>query len=101
MKLIYVTLNTTQEAQFIGKALLENNLANSVNYFPITCMYKWEGEITEEPEVVLIIKTLASKYKEVQTLIKKYIDYTNFIGELDVAQVNDEFTKWLKEIVGE
>ena len=101
MKLIYVTLNTTQEAQFIGKALLENNLANCVNYFPITCMYKWEGEITEEPEVVLIIKTLASKYKEVQTLIKKYIDYTNFIGELDVAQVNDEFTKWLKEIVGE
>ena len=57
MEIIYVTLNNNEEAKKIGMRLLNENLVNCVNYFPITCIYKYEGEITEEPEVVLIIKT--------------------------------------------
>ena len=57
MEIIYVTLNNNEETKKIGMRLLNENLANCVNYFPITCIYKYEGEITEEPEVVLIIKT--------------------------------------------
>ncbi|WP_293097987.1 divalent cation tolerance protein CutA [Moorena sp. SIOASIH] len=57
MKLYYVTLNTTEEASKISKALLEQKLAVCTNWFPITCAYSWEGKIVEEPETVLIIKT--------------------------------------------
>lgn len=58
MKIIYTTLNNNDEARKIGRALLENKLANCVNFFPITCIYNYENEISEEPEVVLLIKTL-------------------------------------------
>ncbi len=54
MKLYYITLNNTDEARQIGRALLEQKLAVCVNWFPITCAYVWQGEISEEPEVVLI-----------------------------------------------
>ena len=57
MKLLYVTLNNNEEARKIGRRLLEKKLANCVNFFPITCIYNYNNEITEEPEVVLIIKT--------------------------------------------
>lgn len=99
MKIIYVTLNNGEEARKIGMKLLESNLANCVNFFPITCIYKYEGEITEEPEVVLIIKTLEAKYEEIEKIIKEEIDYDNFIGQLDVTRVNSNFESWLDSIL--
>ena len=57
MKLYYLTLNTSDEARTIGRALLEKKLALCVNWFPITCAYRWQGGITEGPEVVLLVKT--------------------------------------------
>jgi periplasmic divalent cation tolerance protein len=55
MIFVYVTLNTAEEAREIGRALLDRGLANCVNYFPITCMYRWEGAVTEEPVTVMIV----------------------------------------------
>ena len=57
MKIIYTTLNNNDDARKIGKKLLELKLANCVNFFPIQCIYNYEGKVSEEPEVVLIIKT--------------------------------------------
>lgn len=47
MTIIYITLNNSNEARSIGKKILEAKLANCVNWFPITCMYRWEGKIAE------------------------------------------------------
>lgn len=99
MKIIYTTLNNIEEAKNISKILLEKRFANCTNFFPITCMYNYENEITEEPEVVLIIKTSNNKYSEIESVIKSSIDYDNFIGELDIANVNSNFTEWLSNIV--
>jgi periplasmic divalent cation tolerance protein len=99
MKIIYVTLSNAEEANKIGRELLEKQLCNCVNYFPITCMYNYENEITEEPEVVLIIKTKDSKYDDIRNVIKSHIDYDNFIGQFGVEKINDDFQKWLDDVV--
>ena len=99
MKLIYTTLNNIEEARKIGRDLLEKKLANCVNYFPITCIYNYKNEITEEPEIVLIIKTIDGKYKKVESIIKSHITYDNFIGEINVDKVNSNFESWLGGIV--
>src|SRR5215470_15747042 len=101
MKLLYVTLNNQDEARSIGRKLLERKLCNCVNWFPITCMYNWEGKIDEEPEVVLIVKTISDKYAEIEQLIKGEINYTNCIAEINVDRNTPEFIKWLAAIVGE
>lgn len=99
MKLYYVTLNTTDEARQIGRTLLEKGLAVCVNWFPITCAYRWEGEITEEPEVVLIIKTQDGYRSEIQQTIQQQIQYTNFIAELSPSEANLGFLDWLNKEV--
>lgn len=99
MKFIYTSLNTSEEAKSIAHRLLERKLCNCVNIFPITCIYNYEGKISEEAEVVMIVKTMDSKFAAVEKVIKDSIDYTNFIGELGVNQVNDEFSNWLNSIV--
>ena len=48
VKIIYTTLNNNEQAKKIGRALLEKQLANCVNFFPITCIYNYENEITEK-----------------------------------------------------
>ncbi len=96
MKFIYVTLNTADEARTIGRSLLERRLANCVNFFPITCMYRWAGEITEESEVVLIVKTRDDAYDEVANVIKSSITYTNCVAEIAVSRNTPEFLAWLE-----
>lgn len=99
MEIIYVTLNNNDEARKIGKRLLKENLCNCVNFFPITCIYNYENKITEEPEVVLIIKTQRNKYDMIEKVIKEEIKYENFIGQIKIEKVNSEFENWLKSIV--
>ena len=99
MKILYVTLNNNDEARKIGNRILKANLANCVNFFPITCIYNYENQITEEPEVVLIIKTQEGKYEEIEKIIKEEINYDNFIGQFDVDKINSNFESWLEGIV--
>ncbi|WP_013321517.1 divalent-cation tolerance protein CutA [Gloeothece verrucosa] len=95
MKLYYVTLNTTEEARQIGRILIEKKLAVCVNWFPISCSYRWQGEIIEEPEVVLIIKTRSGYRSLIEKIIQKNISYTNFIAEISPSYVNQSFLDWL------
>lgn len=99
MKIIYITLNNNEEARAIGRKLLEMKLANCVNFFPITCIYSYKDEITEEPEVVLIIKTLENMFAKIEKVVKESINYDNFIGEIQVNQVNSNFESWLNSVV--
>ncbi|WP_088240532.1 divalent-cation tolerance protein CutA [Calothrix rhizosoleniae] len=95
MKIYYVTLNNSEEARKISGALLEKKLAVCTNWFPITCAYRWEGEIQEEPELVLIIKTQSGYREEIERVIQQYITYTNFIAEISPTNVNQGFMDWL------
>ncbi|MBN1618905.1 divalent-cation tolerance protein CutA [Candidatus Dojkabacteria bacterium] len=99
MKLIYVTLNDNKEAEAIGQKLLKQKLANCVNFFPITCIYNYEDKITQEPEIVMLIKTVDDKYDEVKNLIQSELKYDNFIGQIKVEKVNENFEKWLCSVV--
>ena len=95
MKLYYITLNTAEEARRISKALLEQQLAVCTNWFPITCAYRWEGKIIEEPETVLIVKTQAGYRQEIERVIRQHITYTNIIAELSAESINEGFLNWL------
>lgn len=101
MKLYYATLNTADEARAIGRILLEQQLAVCVNWFPITCAYRWEGKLTEEPEVVLLIKTQSGLRTEIEQVIQQHISYTNFFAEISPSYVNQGFLVWLNREVPE
>lgn len=95
MQIFYVTLNTAEEAQQISHKLLAQKLALCTNWFPITCAYYWQGEIKEEPEFVLIIKTQLHYREDIEQVINEHISYTNCVAEISVQSVNEGFLKWL------
>ncbi|MEJ0096457.1 MAG: divalent-cation tolerance protein CutA [Methylocella sp.] len=95
MKIFYVTLNTVDEARKIARTLLERRLALCCNWFPISCAYRWEGDIVEEPEIVLIVKTQAGYRTAVERVIESIVSYANCIAEIAPESVNHKFIDWL------
>jgi periplasmic divalent cation tolerance protein len=95
MRIYYITLNNDDEARRISKALLEGQLAVCTNWFPITCAYRWEGKLVEEPETVLLVKTRAGYREALEQVLRENINYTNLIAELVPESVNESFRKWI------
>lgn len=99
MKLYYVTVDSDENAKKISLALLEKKLVACTNWFPITSAYRWEGEMRQEAEIVLILKTKENLRAEIEKVISEWISYTNFIAEIDVCSVNQPYLTWLNQEV--
>ena len=56
--LIYTTFETFDDARRVGRELVQARLAACVNIIPsMTSIYEWQGELGENSEVVMLIKT--------------------------------------------
>ena len=56
--LVLVTAPDLDTGERIARGLLEGQLAAYVNISPgLVSLYRWEGEIQRDPEVLLLIKT--------------------------------------------
>lgn len=58
------------ESGDIARTLLEARLAACVSRCAVTSMYRWEEEIVDEGEVLLIIKTAGRLFDEVERAIR-------------------------------
>jgi periplasmic divalent cation tolerance protein len=99
MRIFYVTLNNADQAREISRGLLEKHLAACTNWFPITSMYRWEGQIMQDAETVLIVKTQAGYRGAIEEVIRQHISYTNFIAEIAPESVNESYLNWLNSEV--
>ena len=73
---MFSTTGTEEEARKIARALVEAHLAACVNIVPgITSMYRWQGNIEESAEFLLIIKTGRALTAEVQAAIERVHSY--------------------------
>lgn len=55
---VYSTCPDAQTAREIGRQLVQERLAACVNILPgMTSIYRWDGEVCEDGEVAMIIKS--------------------------------------------
>ncbi len=77
---IYLTVLCTvpdaSTGQTIARTLVHEGLAACVNLLPgITSVYRWQGEVQENPELLLIIKTTQARYPALEARIKELHPY--------------------------
>lgn len=82
----------------IARDLVESGLAACVSRVPgIHSTYRWEGRLQDEPEVLLIIKTLAIRYQTLEMRLKSLHPYeVPEIIALPVAGGSPEYLSWLR-----
>ena len=89
-------------ADAIASALLEAGLAACVNRIDgVESLYRWEGTIQRDQEVLLLIKTTAVAFGEVEDAISDLHPYElpEIIG-VPVTQGSAPYLDWLTKSVG-
>ena len=73
---VLVTTASKRQAGRIGRALVEAGLAACVNVLPgIRSIFHWEGKISDEREVLLIVKSRADLFGRLAAEVKRLHSY--------------------------
>lgn len=94
---IYVTCSDKEEAKNICKSLLSEKLIACGNIIDgATSIYEWQGELCEDNEALLFIKTKSDKSEMVVQKIKALHSYdVPCVVKWDITGGNDEYLDWI------
>lgn len=100
MILVYVTCDSVKQAEEIGEGVMKKKLCACVNIFEnMQPMFFWppkSGKIDKSKEVVLILKSVKSKYDQIESEVKNLHTYdVPCIFALPVVAVVDPYWEWL------
>jgi periplasmic divalent cation tolerance protein len=86
----------------IARELVESGLAACVSRMgAVHSTYRWQDAIHDEPEVLLVIKTLSTRYSELEMRLKSIHPYdVPEIIALPVTRGYPEYLTWLGGVVG-
>ena len=74
--LVYVTTSKALESKKIARELLKEKLAACINIIPnIKSLYLWKGEIEEDSESIMVIKTKSELVEQVIGRIEELHSY--------------------------
>jgi periplasmic divalent cation tolerance protein len=99
---LVVCLSTAPDAdaaERIARALVEERLIACANLLPgVVSLYRWEGEVQREPEVMMLIKTRRSLVRRLEERFAELHPYE--VPELLVVGVEDglpAYCRWVLE----
>ena len=100
--MIYITASDGTEAKQIGRQLVEARLIACANVIEgMTPIFRWEDEIQEGSEAVLIAKTAETMVEQVIHLVRTTHSYDcPAVVALPIAHGNPAFLDWVHEEVG-
>lgn len=100
--LVYVNTGDRAEALRIGRALVDARLAAGANVVPeISSIYRWQGEVRERTEAMLILKTSSEMVDEIVDRIRSLHSYEcPSIVAVPVSAGNPDYLSWVGRETG-
>lgn len=94
---IYCTVPDKKIAKEITNILLKHKLAACVSRIDkVNSKFTWDGEVCEENEVLMIIKTRRANYGKIKLVIEDIHPYTvPEIIALPVVDCSEDYLKWI------
>jgi periplasmic divalent cation tolerance protein len=96
--IIMTTTDSFELAQKIASALVEANEAACVNIIPgIRSIYRWQGNVCDEGEVLLLIKSSEEKFEAINTRIHALHTYeVPEVIAVPVTAGDPRYLEWLR-----
>lgn len=82
-----------ENAAAMARELVNRHLAACVNVFPVTSIYRWEGEICCDAEHLMIVKTAKMRAAETVAAIRSM--HTAELPEIIVLPVTGGYTPYI------
>lgn len=83
-----------------ARRLVNSKLAACANILKVRSVYAWKGKIVEEPEFLVLYKTLTTRVTGLRKSLTKGHPYeVPEAVELTVASVNKPYSAWLAQSV--
>ncbi|MGI0495030.1 divalent-cation tolerance protein CutA [Alkalinema pantanalense CENA528] len=99
---VLVTVPNGTIAETIAHALLKDHLAACVSLFPVTSIYTWQGEVQQESELQLLIKTELARFSAIEVLVRSLHPYeVPEIIALPIVAGSQPYLQWIAEQVTE
>ncbi|MGP1386239.1 MAG: divalent-cation tolerance protein CutA [Thainema sp.] len=95
---VLVTTGSEEEACAIAHALVQEKLAACVNFTQIQSVYTWQGEIQQDQEWQLLIKTDLAKFDQLAAKIQALHSYdVPEMIALPIQQGSAAYLNWMSE----
>ena len=94
---INCTVPNKKLAKEITKVIMKHKLAACVSMIEnVHSVFSWDGDICEEKEVLLMIKTRRTNYGKIKLVIEDMHSYTvPEIIALPIVDCSEDYLKWL------
>lgn len=95
---VYVTASSREEALTIGRTVVGERLAACANVLgAIRSIYWWEGQMSEDDEALLILKTTEGQLRALIERIRALHSYTTpCVTAWPIAVGNPDYLAWIE-----
>jgi|SRR6185436_3145629 len=98
---VFMTTANADEARRIADRLVEAQLAACVQILPeIVSVYRWRNEVQRESEVLVLAKTTAARFEELEREVRAIHSYeTPEIVGVPITRISAPYRDWLMDAV--
>lgn len=94
MPTVYITA-PSEAASDLARTLVDEHLAACVNLVECTSVFRWEGEVVADDEVILLAKTTDERYDDLVARVENLHPYeVPCIERFEETDVLESFAAW-------
>lgn len=100
MPTVYITA-PPDAASELATTLVEERLAACVNRVPCRSTYRWEGDVHEDDEEILLAKTSADRYDDLEErVLREHPHDVPCIERFEESDMLEAFAEWVSVETG-
>ena len=101
MRIVVTTVNDTEHAAALARRVVDERLAACVNIVPnVRSIYRWQGRVVDEAELLLVIKTAEDMVDALRARLAEIHPYeVPEIVVLSPESVSVPYLSWVRESV--
>lgn len=97
---VLITVPNDEVARSIAVTLVEERLAACVTEFPVRSTYRWQGEVLQEGEIQLVVKTTIDRFEALEARVKALHPYeVPEVITMRVDRGSEAYLRWIGEQV--
>lgn len=102
VRVVLSTFPSADKAAEVARILVEERLCACVNIVPaVRSIYRWQGEVSDDSEVLALIKTTSERFPPLADRLRSLHPYeVPEIIALDVADGHAPYLAWVASSVG-